>query len=82
MKRRKQMAKPSLRNLRKQIDDNIDVIEPMRTVEKSLPVNTKKMSLYVSPATWRALNLRKLDTERSVNEIINEAIAEYLSKSS
>lgn len=76
------MAKPTLRNLKKANEDHGDIIEAVKPVEKNTSANSKKMSLYVSPSTWRALNLRKLDTERSVNEIINEAIAEYLSKSS
>ena len=73
------MAKPTLRHMRK---TEVIQLDEMREPERKVSELTKKMSLYVTPATWKALNLRKIDTERPVNDLVNEAIREYLAKSS
>jgi hypothetical protein len=73
------MAKPTLRHIKK---TEVIQLDDMREPERRVSEYTKKMSLYVAPATWKALNLRKIDTERPVNELVNEAIAQYLSRSS
>jgi periplasmic divalent cation tolerance protein len=43
---------------------------------------TKQMSVYISSATWRALQYRKLEEGRSMTDIVNDAIAAYLKRAS
>ena len=68
------MKKPSLSSLVKVHSTVADAIVQSR----GGPRRHKKMSLYVSPETWRDLQLRKIDEGRDVNAIINDAIRGYL----
>ena len=38
----------------------------------------KKLSTYTTVATWKALQQQRIDEERSVNDIVNDAIQMYL----
>ena len=39
---------------------------------------TKKLSTYVTSGTWKALQQQKIEEERPVNDIVNDAIQLYL----
>lgn len=80
------MTKPTLRNLKHPNSLTVTAIAEAKGINNSKQQREKsydrKMSLYVSDDVWKSLQLRKIDTGRNVNDIVNEAIIQYLGKGS
>jgi len=53
---------------------------PSVATEKDEPENSRAMSLRVTPALWKELQLRKIDEGRPVNAIIIDAVHAYLKR--
>ncbi len=45
-----------------------------------MPPLTRRATIYLDPKLHRALQLKALETERSVSEVVNEAVRESLAE--
>jgi len=51
------------------------LIVPLRTKEKSIMSNlTKRSTIYLDPDLYRALRIKAAETERSISDLVNEAV--------
>jgi len=54
------------------------VVEEQKRLGARKKDREKKSSLYTSVETWKALQMQRIQEERPVNDIVNDAISAYL----